>query len=270
MVEKMSKIVTKTNSGFSYSGFTAEEIAEAKDLAARVASEVPAKKAEFAAKYKDKSKRYHYEFGRYLSDLLIAENIPPYERRLFWKEIKDLTSGEFHDKRAGKNNAHSYLEYCYLIYQQGEELANSFTWMQWNDLLGREGSTSDRRLYIWLSGHIGSMTTEDYRFLLVLVTLFSNKYDSSELSDEQLFQHYDSLLSIVDFWKAFYKEFFHSSKQELSSARRERFHFYKRKYGAEALQKTDRASQADYQKICREIFVANYVDIDTSENLKGH
>jgi len=264
----MSKIVTKTKNGDdSYRGFTSAEISQARNLAKRIAEEVPEIKTRLAEKYGEKSKEYVFEFGRYLSDLLAQEEIPDYERRFFWKEIKDQTTGELHDKRAGKGNNRSYLEICYLIYQEGESLASSFTWKEWNDLLGRESGSSDRRYLIWLQRNISQMTNDDFRAMLVLMTLFTNSFSADLLPDDEFFAHCDNLWLIIRHWNSLYKSYFSSKKKNLTEARQKRFAFYKRQYLIRAYKETKRIEPNLYGDVCTKVFKSLYIDVDNSANL---
>lgn len=261
----MSKIGSKDQHGnFSYSAFTRKELDEAKKLAQKVASEIPGLSTKISQTYSAGSSLYYFEIGRYLTHLISEENIPEYERRDFWKEVKELTSGVFKDKRADKGNRRSALEICYLLFGQGEELAGAIEWNRWVDIFGREGAYTDPRFFKWLAGHNKELSGDDFRQLLNLMTLFNESYNVEYLSDEEVSNHYDLLLYIIVVWESLYQEYFHSRPSNLTAARRNRLMFYRTKYSRECFKATNHLEKADYPVACRAIFIDLFVEANKS------
>jgi hypothetical protein len=258
----MSKIAVKNSRGeATFSAFSNKELLEAKNLARRVSTEIPDVQTKIAKQYPRGTSMYYFELGHYLSDFLVSENIPQYERRDFWQEVKSMTADLFPDKRAGKSNRRSSLEIAYLLYAQGPDLASKFRWNEWCDLFGREGGWSDTRFFSWLATKKSELTGDDFRQLLNLMTLYTDSFNVENLSDQEVTEHYESLLLIIQLWKKFFKEFFNGKRDNLSAARNERYMAYRTRYARECFASTLHLEVSDYEPVCREIFKKLYVDV---------
>ena len=115
------------------------------------------------------------KIGEFLNKQIQENNISSKERIYVWNEIRDLTESDIEvAKDRGKRR--EFYEYCYRIYQFGENLAHSFTWSQWVDILDRSAALKDERFVYWLSRTNKKINKYSGLFIKKILDLESNKY----------------------------------------------------------------------------------------------
>ena len=194
-------------------------------------------------------------------------NISSKERIYVWNEIRDLTESGI-ETASDRGKHREFYEYCYRIYQFGGELAYSFTWSQWVDILDRSAALRDERFVAWLAKTDKKINTENLRMLLLILTMYLEKRDLSVFDDDEVIERFDFLFTIVEQWNELFRKYFESKKSKLSDARREKFTKYKKKYISEVLDNSKFSAVSDLPRICEDAFKKYFVDIDTSGNFK--
>lgn len=264
----MPKLINKVDNRLEYIDIlTAEEIEEASKFLEKLQYEITQFEIELSKSISSSTIEYRYKIGEFLDKQIRDNNISSKERIYVWNEIRDLTKSDLEiAKDRGKHR--EFYEYCYRIYQFGEDLARSFTWSQWVDILDRSAALKDERFISWLSKTDKRINTESLRMLLLILTMYLEKRDLSVFDDDEVIGRFDFLFTIVEEWNELFKKYFDSKKSKLSDARREKFTKYKKKYISEVLDNSKFATVSELPHICEDAFKKHFVEIDTSGNFK--
>lgn len=151
---------------------------------------------------------YKYNLGKFLAGLLNKFNIPIKERRRFWDEIKTFATTENRTRDEGKNSAtRSFYEQCFSLSKLDKELVSKLSWRQWQEILDRVAVREDERFFDWLRCRDRKISEEEWREFLKGLHQFLRSKDTSVFSDSELFDIYDSLLRMSEFWIESYQKF---------------------------------------------------------------
>ena len=264
----MSKLINKVDNRLEYIDIlTAEEIEEARQFLEKLQYEITQFELELSKSLSSSTIEYRYKIGEFLDKQIRENNISSKERIYVWNEIRDLTESGI-ETASDRGKHREFYEYCYRIYQFGEELAYSFTWSQWVDILDRSAALRDERFVAWLAKTDKKINTENLRMLLLILTMYLEKRDLSVFDDDEVIERFDFLFTIVEQWNELFRKYFESKKSKLSDARREKFTKYKKKYISEVLDTSKFSAISDLPRICEDAFKKYFVDIDTSGNFK--
>ncbi|MDY4819376.1 MAG: hypothetical protein SO206_03865 [Bacilli bacterium] len=264
----MSKLINKVDNRLEYIDIlTAEEIEEARQFLEKLQYEVNQFEQQLSKTLSSSTIEYRYKIGEFLDKQIRENNISSKERIYVWNEIRDLTESDI-KVAIDRGKRREFYEYCYRIYQFGEELAYAFTWSQWVDILDRSAALKDERFVTWLSKTEYKINTDNLRMLLLILTMYLEKRDLSVFDDDEVQIKFDFLFTIVIQWNDLFKKYFSSKKSNLSDARREKFTKYKKKYISDVLTNSKFATIEMLPSICEDAFKKYFVDIDTSGNFK--
>ncbi|MCQ2551265.1 MAG: ATP-dependent helicase [Clostridia bacterium] len=218
----MSKIVKLVDGHLTYSGMlSSKDIASIDDILSALQKEIPDIESTLNETYGN-NVWYKYYLGQFLRELLEKYQIPMYERRLFWDEIKYLASTEVRTRDEGKNSTkRSFYEQCYTLSQLDKSIVEKLAWRQWQSLLDRGSVREDSRIFQWIGNLSRKPSGEEWREFEKALNLFLKNKDLSVFEDEELFKIYDSLFQAGTIWlqeiKKFSKEHPKSRKLESSS-----------------------------------------------------
>lgn len=160
---------------------------------------------------------YKYFLGRRLGELLEQYNIQDKERVYFWNEIKNFASDK-ERKRAdgGDAKTRKFYEQCYQLSLLEQTTVEKLSWRQWQDLLDRTTNREDDRIFSWIGIHEPKIKESEWRGFEKALNLFLKNKDTSVFEDDELFQIYEMLLTMVQVWllkfAAFEKEHPNSAK----------------------------------------------------------
>ncbi len=169
--------------------------------------EIPQIESDLSNKY-GSGVLYKYYLGKFLSELLQKYNITPYERRQFWDEIKTLATKEKRIRSEGVNAiTRSFYEQCYVLSQYDLEVVQKLSWRQWQGLLDRVGIREDERLFIWIKNREEKIKEDELREFGKGLNLYLKNKDTSVFSDEELFEIYNSIFSMCQYWIKKFAEF---------------------------------------------------------------
>lgn len=263
-IEKEGKIITKKGEDTHYyNSQTAEDIQAAKELLSRVKKAVK----KLSEDYKDtKSLKFRYKLGLFLNDLLREELISSNLRKKFWEEVRVFADAEsllgLPGSKSSSDGRHPFLEYCYLLATKfDEETVFSFSWHQWNDIFDRPAVLNEPRIIKWAAKEIKTMTQNQFRFFLGIVTAFMKENDPTFFEQEELDDKCILFRQIALSWDDGIKQFFDGSFENVSEARKNNRAKYKNKYIDLCLKNALFANLEDYKNICTEAFIAIYVNI---------
>ena len=225
----MGKVVKIGENGeIIYIGMlSSHEKAAIDEIIATLQEEIPTIEAELAEKY-GKGVLYKYYLGKVLGEQLTRFNIKYSERPRFWKEIKHLASNENRKRDEGKNSSRRcFYEQCYVLSQQPLNVVERLTWRQWQDLLDRDGNREDERIFSWIGSTEFKIREAEWREFEKGLHLFLKSKDTSVFTDAELFQIYDSIYAMGEYWlKAFAqfsKEFPKSAKIKTKARRSKKY-----------------------------------------------
>ncbi len=264
----MSKLINKVDDRIEYINIlSAEEIEEARLFLEQLQLDITSFENELSQNVSSSTIEYRYRIGEFLDKQLKENNISSKERIYVWNEIRDLTKSDI-EIAQDRGKRRQFYEYCYKIFQFGRELAYSFTWSQWVDILDRSASLKDDRFIKWLSGTSNKINTDNLRLLLLVLTMYLENRDMSVFTDDEVNERYNFLFEIVNQWNILFKKYFDSNKDKLSLARKEKLTKYKKKYISDVIKNSRFSTIEHLPTICEESFKKHFVDIDTSDNFK--
>ena len=204
----MKHVLSKDASGrIVYEGLlSSEEIASIDKILNTLKEEIPEIESELEAEY-GKSVLYKYNLGKVLGSFLEKFEIEPSERRQFWNEIKEFATNEKRTRDEGKNaETRSYYAQCYRLSQFDQAIVEKLSWRQWQDLFDRVGNREDERIFDWIGQRENKIKEGEWREFEKALHLYLKGKDTSVFSDEELFEIYESLMQMGQYWlKAFAK-----------------------------------------------------------------
>lgn len=207
-----------------YNGLlSSKEIASIDEILNALKQEIPQIESDLAEAY-GKSVLYKYNLGKFLSELLIRYNISASERRQFWDEIKTFATQENRVRNEGTNaETRSFYGQCYRLSQFDQEIVVKLSWRQWQDILDRVGNREDPRIFEWIRNKKEKIREDDWREFEKGLHLYLKNKDTSVFSDDELYEIYESILKMSQYWRIAFTQFskdFPKSAKVKSKARR--------------------------------------------------
>ena len=218
-------VVSLDNEGhLIYKGLlTAKEIATIDDILSTLKVEIPQIEADLEIVY-GQSVWYKYNLGLFLGSLLEKYEITIAERRKFWDEIKTFATKENRQRDEGANaETRSFYGQCYKLSQFDPTIVEKLSWRQWQDILDRVGNREDNRIFEWIKNKKGKIREDDWREFEKGLNLYLKDKDTSVFSNDELFEVYDSILRMSQYWRIAFAQFskdFPNSAKIKSKARR--------------------------------------------------
>ena len=202
---------------------SSKDIATIDEILSALKQEIPLIEADLEETY-GKGVLYKYNLGKFLGELLTKYNITASERRKFWDEIKTFATKENRIRNEGTNaETRSFYGQCFRLSQFDVEIVEKLSWRQWQDILDRVGNREDERIFEWIRNKKDKIREDDWREFEKGLHLYLKNKDTSVFSDEELFEIYDSIYRMGQYWRTaflrFSKEFPNSAKIK-SKARR--------------------------------------------------
>lgn len=205
----MSKLVTVDNEGnITYEGMlSSKEKATVDDILNTLRKEIPEIENDLKEKFGN-GVMYKYNLGKILGNLLEKYDIPIYERRIFWDEIKNLASNEDRKRNEGKKSTRrSFYEQCFILSTKDVSVVKKLSWRQWQSLLDRSILDTDQRIFDWISIQEEKIKEDEWReFLKALHEYLKNK-DTTVFDNDELFNIYSSILNMNRYWLIEFKKF---------------------------------------------------------------
>ncbi len=213
----MGHVVQLKDGHLVYEGLlSSKEIASIEDILNALKHEIPQIEADLEETY-GKSVLYKYNLGKFLGELLKKYEITTSERRRFWDEIKDFATNENRTRKEGTNaETRSFYGQCYRLSQIDQEIVEKLSWRQWQDILDRVANREDERIFEWIRNYKKKIREDDWREFEKGLHLYLKNKDTSVFSDEELFDIYDSIMSMGQFWRIAFGQF---SKDNPNSAK---------------------------------------------------
>ena len=195
---------------------SSKDIATIDEILATLKQEIPQIESDLDETY-GKSVLYKYNLGKFLGDLLSKYQITASERRKFWDEIKTFATKENRTRNEGTNSeTRSFYGQCYRLSQFDQEVVEKLSWRQWQDILDRVGNREDERIFEWIRNKKEKIREDDWREFEKGLHLYLKNKDTSVFSDEELFEIYDSIFRMSQYWRI---AFLHFSKDFPNSAK---------------------------------------------------
>lgn len=251
----MSHIVSMDSDGhLVYEGLlSTKEIATVSEILNTLKEEIPQVESDLTEKY-GKSVLYKYYLGSFLSQLLEKYNILGDERKKFWDEIKTFATTETRTRKESKKaETRSFFAQCYRLSQLDIKVVEKLSWRQWQDLLDRVDNREDERIFIWIGNYSEKIREDDWREFEKALHQLLKKKDTSVFTDDEVFRLYDSLMSMVQYWRVSLSKF---AKENPKSAKIKSKGRRSKKYQAECyrLKKEKRIALND--EVFREAFAS--------------
>jgi len=214
----MPILVEKDENGRKvYRGFlSSEETRQADLLLGYLQDEIPNIANQLNEKYED-GVLYKYFLGKRLGELLDEYNISDKDRVYFWNEIKNFAADK--DRRrddGGEAKTRKFYEQCFQLSQIDQNIVEKMTWRQWQDLLDRRANREDERIFSWIGIHEPKIKEQEWRAFEKGLNLFLKGKDTSVFEDDELYEIYEMILSMVQAWLRLFTLF---SKQNPKSAK---------------------------------------------------
>lgn len=199
----MAHVVNKNKEGqMAYRGFlTSKEIRNADAMLEALKKEIPAKEDELSKKYKEKSLMC-YHLGKYLDRLLKRYDIPPSERRYFWKEINQFATRKQRTRGTSTECPKMvFYEYCYSLSRFDIDVVKRLNYTQWRYVLEKNMGNEERHIVMWLKRRKGKIVTDDWREFSKGLTRFLKTRDMSVFTDDEVMEIYDSVFAMMRYWR---------------------------------------------------------------------
>lgn len=213
----MGHVVQLKDGHLVYEGLlSSKEIATIDEILNALKQEIPQIESDLEETY-GKSVLYKYNLGKFLGELLKKYNISPAERRKFWDEIKDFATQKNRLRNEGINaETRSFYGQCYRLSQLDQEIVEKLSWRQWQDILDRVGNREDVRIFEWIRNNKKKIREDDWREFEKGLHLYLKNKDTSVFSDDVLFEIYDSIMAMGQYWRIAFAQF---SKDNPNSAK---------------------------------------------------
>ena len=225
----MNHVVSLDKDGhLVYKGLlTAKEIATINEILNALKQEIPQIEADLEEAY-GKSVLYKYNLGKFLGELLTKYNISASERKRFWDEIKTFATKENRRRDESKNaETRSFYGQCYRLSQFDQEVVKKLSWRQWQDILDRVLNREDERIFEWIRNKKEKIREDDWREFEKGLHLYLKKKDTSVFTDDELFEIYESILNMSQYWRIafdkFKKDFPNSAKIKSKGRRSKKY-----------------------------------------------
>lgn len=202
---------------------SSKEIATIDEILNALKTEIPQIESDLEEAY-GKGVLYKYNLGKFLGGLLTKYNISASERRRFWDEIKTFATKENRIRDEGANaETRSFYGQCYRLSQLDQDIVEKLSWRQWQDILDRVGNREDERIFEWIRKNKKKIREDDWREFEKGLHLYLKGKDTSVFTDDELFEIYDSILNMGQYWRIAFAQFskdFPSSAKIKTRARR--------------------------------------------------
>lgn len=186
---------------------SSKEIATIDEILNALKQEIPQIESDLEETY-GKSVLYKYNLGKFLGGLLSKYNISATERRKFWDEIKTFATKENRIRDEGTNSeTRSFYGQCYKLSQFDQEVVEKLSWRQWQDILDRVGNREDERIFEWIRNKKEKIREDDWREFEKGLHLFLRNKDTSVFSDSEVYEIYESILSMSQYWRIAFTQF---------------------------------------------------------------
>lgn len=206
---------------------SSKEIATIDEILNALRQEIPQIESDLEEAY-GKSVLYKYNLGKFLGELLAKYNISASERRKFWDEIKTFATKENRTRNEGANaETRSFYGQCYRLSLIDQEIVEKLSWRQWQDILDRVGNREDARIFEWLRSKKEKIREDDWREFEKGLHLYLKNKDTSVFSDAELYEIYESILKMGQYWRIsftqFSKDFPNSAKIKSKTRRSKKY-----------------------------------------------
>ena len=186
---------------------SSQEIASIDEILDALKMEIPEIEAELENIY-GKTVWYKYHLGGFLGGLLEKYGISMSERRAFWDEIKTFATKEDRKRDEGSSAVtRSFYQQCYILSQQDIDVVGKLSWRQWQDILDRVGNREDPRIFEWIKSKTEKIREDDWREFEKGLHLYLKTKDTSVFSDTELFEIYNSIFSMGQYWRIAFTQF---------------------------------------------------------------
>lgn len=186
---------------------SSKEIATIDEILNALKQEIPQIESDLEENY-GKSVLYKYNLGKFLRRLLTKYNISASERRKFWDEIKTFATKENRIRNEGTNaETRSFYGQCYRLSQFDQEIVEKLSWRQWQDILDRVGNREDARIFEWIRNKKEKIREDDWREFEKGLHLYLKSKDTSVFSDDELYEIYELILSMSQYWRIAFAQF---------------------------------------------------------------
>lgn len=249
----MSKIVEVNDEGkIVYHGMlSSADKATADDLIRTLKEEIPQIEDDLKVKYGN-TVWYRYNLGKILGELLERFEIPLYEQRKFWDEIKMVASKEERVRDEGKNSVtRSFYQQCYVLSGLNEKTVGKLSSRQWQDLLDRVSNREDERIFLWIEQYTDKIREDDWREFEKALNMYLKKKDTSVFNEKELFEIYDSLMTMAQQWRIMLKEY---EKEKPSSQKIKNKSSWSKKYMKGCFQLSREKYCLIDENICNTVF----------------
>lgn len=124
---------------------------------------------------------------------------------------------------AGKKNSltiDQWFDYCDAIFEK-------LPWRQWQDVLDIAIRQEDKRIFKWVVKRNKKIRADDWREFEKGLRLYLKNKDTSVFTDEELFEIYDSIMEMGQYWRIaflqFSKDFPNSAKIKTKARRSKKY-----------------------------------------------
>lgn len=249
----MSKLVEINEKGeIFYSGMLSSvEKADADAIIDALKEEIPVIEKDLKEEYGN-SVLYRYNLGKLLGGLLDRFDISFYERRKFWDEIKKIASEEERNRDEGKTaTTRSFYQQCYELSRLDEDTVNRLSARQWQDLFDRVLNREDDRIFLWIKQYPDKIREDDWREFEKALNLYLKKTDTSVFEDKELFDIYDSIMTMSQQWRIQFNEF---EKENPKSKKNKNKRAWSKKYMMGCFKMSREQRCLVDEKICKKVF----------------
>lgn len=108
-----------------------------------------------------------------------------------------------------------------------QEIVEKLSWRQWQDILDRVGNREDARIFEWLRSKKEKIREDDWREFEKGLHLYLKNKDTSVFSDAELYEIYESILKMRQYWRIsftqFSKDFPNSAKIKSKTRRSKKY-----------------------------------------------
>jgi len=249
----MAHIVDVDKEGrVSYEGLlTSSEMLPYEQMLQALKEQIPQLESELKEHY-GTTVEYKYYLGRYLGSVLTKYSVSIRERRQFWDEIKYLASSETRKRNEGiKSKTRCFYEQCFVLSEIEYDTVKKLSWRQWQDILDRIDNREDERIFSWIGKLQDKIREDDWREFEKALHMFLKEKDTSVFSDEELFAVYDSILTMVVYWRTAFALF---AKENSKSQKLKNKSFWSKKFYANYFEKRREEKEEIKEETLNEVF----------------
>lgn len=261
----MAQLIKNVDGRKAYLGILSEEeILEAEKLMDDLLEAVPLIENELEERYGSSNSRsrieYAHSYGIKLRELLQKHNVKPYQRNIFFQQIRNFAS---QDDTLPKDRSESreILEYYYKLGNYPYEEVKLINWSEWSQLFDIPAISKNERVIRWLldSSKEEKITRSIFRELTTGLLLYIKNKDFSFLTEQQLNEKLSVILELTKAKNTLYKKYFTDQEIQPSKMRVLKPKKYREKYFKEALNLLkNNNEQMNIDEICDTSFINVY------------